>query len=84
MRGGPYTKKLALYALYKNDTFIDVGTAEELADRMGCDRKYIQLLSTPSIHKRAEGNNWILAHKVGSVIYARKTYQSPWVEKCVI
>lgn len=84
MRGTRYTKTMTLYALYKNDEFIDVGTADELAARLGKNRDYIQWLATAVAHRRGEGNNWVLAHKVGMVLYERETYRSPWVEKKVI
>lgn len=81
MRGVRYTKKMVLYGLYKGDSFIDVGTASELAERHHTTNKHIQWLSTPTIHKRAEGSdNWLLAYKVGVILYERETCRSSWVE----
>jgi hypothetical protein len=39
------------FAIYAGDTFVDVGTARELAERMGCLPGHIKYLSTPA-HRR--------------------------------
>lgn len=39
------------YALYRDDEFIDVGTAAEIASRRGVTTKHIRWLSTASAHK---------------------------------
>jgi hypothetical protein len=41
-----------IYALYKGDTFIDVGTKKELAARNGIEVKTIGFYATPSQRKR--------------------------------
>lgn len=43
-----------IYGLYRGDEFLDVGTAKELAKRMGVARETIKSYATPSHHKRAE------------------------------
>ena len=46
--------KEKIYALYRGDKFIDVGTAKELAKRRGVTPAYIRYLSTPSKLKRID------------------------------
>lgn len=60
-------KRITLYAIYKGDRFIDVGTASELSERMGCPMKYIYWLTSPAAHRRAEGNEstYTVAFRVG-------------------
>lgn len=36
--------KEKVYAVYKGDEFIDVGTAKELASRLGCSNKDIHVM----------------------------------------
>ena len=40
------------YALYRGDEFVDVGTAEEIAERQGIRPESVKWMSTPSYHKR--------------------------------
>lgn len=42
------------YALYKGDEFIDLGTIEELAERMGVAPKTIRYYQTPIYKKKAK------------------------------
>ena len=41
-----------VYALYKGDEFLDLGTLEELAIRFNMKRKSMQWLKTPSAQNR--------------------------------
>lgn len=52
-----------IYGLYKGDKFIDVGTAEELAERQGMQPKTIRWLATCTREKeKAEnGANCLIA-----------------------
>jgi hypothetical protein len=45
------------YAIYKGDTFIDIGTKKELALKFGCKPEYIEHLSTPVHYRRRFKNN---------------------------
>lgn len=63
-------KKRAIYAVYRGDKFIDLGTKEELAERMGCKPTFIGFLTTLSNKKRIEQkkksyDNSLLAIRVG-------------------
>lgn len=51
-----------IYALYKGDNFIDIGTLEYLANKLGVKRKTIYFYSTPSYFKRVpdENNRYIV------------------------
>ena len=40
------------YALYKGDTFIDLGSIAYLAKVRHCSKKTIRCLAAPSIHKQ--------------------------------
>lgn len=40
--------KEKIFALYKGDKFIDIGTAKELANRRNVTPKFIKHLSTPA------------------------------------
>ena len=42
------------YALYKGDEFIDIGTADYLAELLKVNRKTIQFLASPSALKRLD------------------------------
>lgn len=41
-----------LYALYRGDAFVDVGTAAELGLRHGITQKSAKFMATPSHHNR--------------------------------
>ena len=51
-----------IYALYKGDNFIDIGTLEYLANLLGVKRKTIYFYSTPTYLKRVpdENNRYIV------------------------
>lgn len=53
------------YALYKGDTFIDLGSKEYLAKRINVDVRTITFYATPTYRKRAktEYNNRYLVLK---------------------
>lgn len=46
--------KVKEYALYKGDTFIDLGTAKELAEKYNVTPKRIRYLSTLANRRRIE------------------------------
>lgn len=48
-----------IYALYKGDTFIDLGTIEYLAKVLNVSKRTIHFYSTPSYRKRSE-NGYIV------------------------
>lgn len=54
-----------IYAAYKGDVFIDLGTKEELAKRLGCKPKSITFMTTPTYKKRIKGKeNRLMVIKV--------------------
>lgn len=46
------SRRKKIYALYKGDTFLDVGTKKELAERLGVGTRTIAFYATPSQRKR--------------------------------
>ena len=46
--------KRMVYALYKGDTFLDIGTAEELAIKFNVKKETIKFLASKSNYKRLE------------------------------
>ena len=52
------------YAVYKGDELIIIGTAEECAERLNVNAKYIRWLSTPSVVKRHDSTNKMIAIKI--------------------
>lgn len=50
-------KKQIEYALYKGDKFIDIGTKEYLANKLGVQPRTIQFYSYPSNIKRISNKN---------------------------
>lgn len=56
-------RKKDIYALYRGDEMLDVGTADELAEKMGVKRDTVLWLSTPAAHRRAN-DKWVLAYKI--------------------
>ncbi|MFZ7107880.1 hypothetical protein [Avibacterium avium] len=56
----------AIYALYRGETNLADGTAEELAERLGKSRCYIYNLADRRARERAETNpNSLIAIKIG-------------------
>lgn len=54
---------MALYALYKGDDLLDVGTAREIAERRGVKPSTIQFMATPA-HKRRDRGNLLVAERI--------------------
>lgn len=54
--------KKRIYALYKGDNFIDIGTTEYLAKLINVNKRTIYFYSTPSYFKRVpdENNRYIV------------------------
>lgn len=50
-------KKEKVYALYKGDNFIDLGTRKELAERIGVGERTIYFYSTETYQKRNKDGN---------------------------
>ncbi len=46
-----------VYALYKGDNFVDMGTAEDLAKAMNVKPKFIKYLASPANLKKIENRN---------------------------
>lgn len=51
------------YAIYRGDKFIDLGTMYELSAKYHKPIKYLQNLSSPSVHKRT-GSRGLLLYKI--------------------
>lgn len=49
----------AVYSVYKGDTEIASGTAQEIADRLGVAKKRVYHWATSSTHERDKGNRII-------------------------
>ena len=60
--------KVKEYALYKGDTFIDLGTIKELAKKLGVNERTVQYYVTPSHLKRCqkhdENGNYLIVIKL--------------------
>lgn len=54
-----------VYALYKGDKFIDIGTKKELAKKFNWSVKFVSYLGTPSNKKRMKDNSF-LTIKIGT------------------
>lgn len=54
------------FALYRGDQFIDLGTRQELAKKMGVTPKTISYLSTPARMRKIKGkeNKSLIAIKI--------------------
>lgn len=48
------------YALYKDDTFIMIGTIKEIAQRLGVSERTVHFYSTPTYNKRNKDNHYIV------------------------
>lgn len=53
--------KQAIYALYKGDQFMDIGTATELAEKLNCKVKTIYQYAMPT---KRECKNTLLAIRI--------------------
>ena len=54
----------SVYAIYKGDDFIDLGTAEELSKKLGVKVNTIRYMATKAHHKRATSDNWMVAIRI--------------------
>jgi hypothetical protein len=53
------------FAVYRGDEFVDVGTAEEIAKRLGCKPDTIRFYASPSYKARLkDGNNRLVAVRI--------------------
>ena len=56
------------YVVYKGETLVAMGSAEECAEEMGVGAAMIRNLGTPSYHKKVEKRkpygNYLIAHKI--------------------
>lgn len=50
-----------IYGLYKGDEFLDVGTDEELASKLGVKKSTIQFYASPKHKLRDKYGNFIVA-----------------------
>lgn len=55
--------RAATYALYRGDELVDVGTARELAGRMGVTAEYVRWMATPTARRRDRGRR-LLAYRI--------------------
>jgi len=54
-----------IYALYRGDEFIDLGTADELAKKRGVSKNTIQFLASPIYKKRHNNSDKVIfAYKI--------------------
>ena len=49
-----------MYALYKGDTFIELGTKEELAQMLGVKQQTISFYMSPVHYKISKGNGYVV------------------------
>lgn len=52
------------YAMYKGDTFIDLGTADYLAKKYHKKREEMYYLASSKAHERAKGRKRTLLYKI--------------------
>lgn len=48
------------YALYKGDTFVMIGTANELAEYLNVKRQTVEFYKTPTYRKRTDGRGIVV------------------------
>lgn len=53
--------KLKVFAVYKGDEFITVGTARECAEQLGVTPDYIRWMTYPTCRKRNTGGDRMIA-----------------------
>lgn len=51
---------MKLYALYKGDDFVDIGTSKELAKIMGVKMNTIWFYASNEWKKRSNNESWVL------------------------
>lgn len=54
------SKSKYLYALYKGDTFIDIGTKEYLAQKLNINIRSIEFYMSPTYQKRNNYKGWVV------------------------
>lgn len=54
----------SLYAIYKGDEFIDLGTIAELAERRHVRAERIRDMARPSYHRKVNEETSVLAYKI--------------------
>lgn len=60
-------RKKNTYAYYRGDEFIDLGTFDELGERLNLKRATLKYLTTPNYHRKREkrnGDNWAVVIKI--------------------
>lgn len=57
-------KHSKVYAIYKGDKFIDVGTIPELSKRLGRTYSAIYFMSTPAAKRRDINYNRLIAYQI--------------------
>lgn len=55
-----------VYALYRGDTYVTSGTADEIAEELGIDRKTVLFYSTPAYKKRIKHKGYQLINLKGT------------------
>lgn len=53
-------KMRVIYALYKGDEFIDLGTINELSAKHKMTKRYLRYLTSPRAHRMSKGNKTLL------------------------
>lgn len=51
-----------VYALYKGDKFIDIGTKQEISEKMNWSKSTVSFLHTPTNAKRSKGNRYLIVN----------------------
>ena len=69
-------KKQKQYALYKGDTFIDIGTKEYLANKIGVDTKSIEFYMSPTYQRRNNYKGWVVIRIEEDEIWGHDKYNS--------
>jgi hypothetical protein len=54
----------ARYALYKGEDFLGIGTAEQLAERLGVTIKTIRWYASPACKRRDSKGNHLVAERI--------------------
>lgn len=54
------SKSKYLYALYKGDTFIDIGTKEYLAQKLNINIRSIEFYMSPTYQRRNNYKGWVV------------------------
>lgn len=54
----------AVFALYRGDEFVDVGTKKELAAKLGIKPESVGFLASPENARRNRGGNRLMAYRI--------------------